>query len=72
MPAGDVVIGSGLRRVTMPAPDGASIGMVGRYTGVKVNAMERVYLMDHGRDDFFRRQQKTGRVADRGLTTVRS
>ena len=49
MPAGDVVIGWGLFRTTIPAADGKTTEMVGRYTDVKTQRDGKwVYLMDHG------------------------
>ena len=49
VPAGDVVIGWGLFRVTVPLADGKTTEMVGRYTDVKSERDGKwVYLMDHG------------------------
>jgi ketosteroid isomerase-like protein len=50
MPVGEVVLGWGLWRLTMPAPDSGSapIEMLGRYTDVKAERDGKwVYLMDH-------------------------
>lgn len=48
MPAGDVVIGWGLWRLTMPAADGTTQEMTGRYTDVKAERDGKwVYLLDH-------------------------
>jgi uncharacterized protein (TIGR02246 family) len=49
MPAGDVVIGWGLFRVTVPDASGSPVEMVGRYTDVKAERDGKwVYLLDHG------------------------
>jgi len=46
-PAGDVVLGSGLFRYTVPMPDGPMV-IEGRYTDVKAERDGKwVYLMDH-------------------------
>jgi ketosteroid isomerase-like protein len=48
MPAGDVVIGWGLFRMSMPAPDGTTVEIEGRFTDVKALRNGRwVYLVDH-------------------------
>jgi ketosteroid isomerase-like protein len=48
MPAGDVVIGWGLWRVTVAGPDGAPVEVVGRYTDVKAERDGTwVYILDH-------------------------
>ena len=48
MPLGDVVVGWGLWRVTMPGADGATTEIVGRYTDVKAERDGKwVYLVDH-------------------------
>lgn len=49
MPVGDMVIGWGLFRITMPAADGSQTEMVGRYTDIKALRNGRwVYVLDHG------------------------
>jgi uncharacterized protein (TIGR02246 family) len=46
--AGDVVIGWGLYRITIPGANGKTTGMNGRYTDVKAERDGKwVYLMDH-------------------------
>jgi ketosteroid isomerase-like protein len=48
IPAGDVVIGWGLWRITIPAANGATTELVGRYTDVKGQRDGKwVYLIDH-------------------------
>lgn len=48
MVAGDLVIGWGLWRVTMPTPEGGSTTMEGRYTDVKTRRDGKwVYILDH-------------------------
>ncbi len=48
IPAGDVVIGWGLWRMTLTPPDGTPQEMVGRYTDVKAERDGKwVYLLDH-------------------------
>jgi len=48
MPAGDVVIGWGLWRITMPGPDGKPTTMVGRYTDIKAQHNGKwVIIHDH-------------------------
>ena len=48
MPAGDVVIGWGKWRLTLPGPNGTSTEMIGRHTDVKALRDGRwVYLLDH-------------------------
>lgn len=48
MVAGDVVIGWGLWRMTMPNPDGEPVVMEGRYSDVKAERDGKwVYLLDH-------------------------
>lgn len=48
MPAGDVVIGWGKWRLTIPAPDGATTEIIGRHTDVKAERDGKwVYLIDH-------------------------
>jgi uncharacterized protein (TIGR02246 family) len=48
IPAGDVVIGWGLWKLTMPGPEGKSVEVAGRYTDVKAERDGKwVYLIDH-------------------------
>ncbi|MBW3565700.1 MAG: nuclear transport factor 2 family protein [Acidobacteria bacterium] len=48
MPAGDVVIGYGKWRLTVPGPDGSTTEIIGRHTDVKAIRDGRwVYLIDH-------------------------
>ena len=48
MPAGDVVVGWGLWKLTMPGPDGKPMEMLGRYSDVKAQRDGKwVYLIDH-------------------------
>ena len=48
MAVGEVVLGWGLWRMAMPAPDSGTIEMLGRYTDVKAERDGKwVYLMDH-------------------------
>lgn len=48
MPAGDVVIGWGKWRVTVPGPNGTKTEILGRHTDVKAIRDGRwVYLIDH-------------------------
>ncbi|HEX9795340.1 MAG TPA: nuclear transport factor 2 family protein [Planctomycetota bacterium] len=48
VPAGDSVVGWGLWRITMPAPDGSTVEMIGRYTDLKAMRNGKwVYLIDH-------------------------
>lgn len=47
-PSGDVVVGWGKWRVTVPGPDGKATEMIGRYTDIKIQRDGRwVYLLDH-------------------------
>jgi uncharacterized protein (TIGR02246 family) len=53
MPAGDMVIGWGLWRGTMPMPDGTEMEILGRYTDVKAERDGKwVYLLDHASAPF--------------------
>jgi ketosteroid isomerase-like protein len=46
---GDVVLGSGLWKMTMTGPDGKPAEVTGRYSDVKAERDGKwVYLMDHG------------------------
>ncbi len=48
MAAGDVVIGWGLWRISIPTADGEPVELIGRYTDVKAERDGRwVYLLDH-------------------------
>lgn len=48
MPAGDVVIGYGKWRLTVPGPNGTTTEIIGRHTDVKAVRDGRwVYLLDH-------------------------
>jgi ketosteroid isomerase-like protein len=48
IPAGDVVIGWGKWRLSIPAPDGTVTEIIGRHTDVKAERDGRwVYLLDH-------------------------
>lgn len=48
MPAGDLVVGWGKWRITMPGPDGTVTEIIGRHTDVKAERDGRwVYLLDH-------------------------
>lgn len=48
IPAGDVVIGWGKWRLTIPAPDGTVTEIIGRHTDVKAERDGKwVYLIDH-------------------------
>jgi ketosteroid isomerase-like protein len=48
IPAGDVVIGWGLWKISMTGPDGKPMGMTGRYSDVKAERDGKwVYLIDH-------------------------
>ena len=49
VPAGDVILGWGLYRMTMPGPDGKNVELLGRFSDVKAErAGKWVFVMDHG------------------------
>jgi uncharacterized protein (TIGR02246 family) len=46
---GEVVLGSGLFKITMPGPQGKPMEMAGRFSDVKAERDGKwVYIMDHG------------------------
>ncbi len=48
IPSGDIVVGWGKWKVTVPVPEGAPIEVVGRFTDVKAERDGKwVYLLDH-------------------------
>lgn len=49
MVVGEVVLGSGLFKITVPGPGGKPMEMLGRYSDVKAERDGKwVYIMDHG------------------------
>lgn len=48
LPAGDIVVGWGTWKLTLPTPDGKTTEVLGRYTDVKAERGGKwVYLLDH-------------------------